>query len=100
MEKHRFVNLMDNIIEEKKSCSNIGNSIGNALIRNASTRIFTDIMKATGIKLPKYFNNTSQLDSSYKDFAFSETTYHPKYHKEEESLDQPDQAPIQQKAAL
>tara|TARA_Y100001935_G_scaffold255541_1_gene269315 strand:+ start:5902 stop:7779 length:1878 start_codon:yes stop_codon:yes gene_type:complete len=48
-------------------------------VNNASTRIFSDIMKAVGISLPKYFKDTSQLESSYQDLAFSETTYHPKY---------------------
>ncbi len=60
-EKHKFISLIDKIINEDAVCSNIGNSIGKALIRNAATRIFA-IPEQSIMELP-----VNSFDSYHQD---------------------------------
>ena len=46
-------------------------------VNNASTRIFQDIISSAGLNFPQYFKNTSQFNENFKDYAFSETIFHP-----------------------
>ena len=46
---------------------------------NASINIFREILDSLNLELPEYFKGTSQNKNIYRDFAFSETIYHPKH---------------------